>query len=39
MLSVDALIQARKEEAQRAADAGLFGALSSKRKKFSFFWG
>jgi hypothetical protein len=38
MLSVDALIQQRKEEAQRAADNGLFGAISSKRKKFSFFW-
>ena len=38
LLPVDALIQARKEEAQRAADSGLFGAFSSKRKKFSFFW-
>jgi general secretion pathway protein A len=38
LLSVDALIQQRKEEAQRAADSGMFGALSSKRKKFSFFW-
>jgi general secretion pathway protein A len=39
VLSVDALIQARKEEAQREADGGLFGAISSKRKKFSFFRG
>jgi hypothetical protein len=38
LLPVDALIQARKEEAQRGADSGLFGAFSSKRKKFSFFW-
>jgi general secretion pathway protein A len=38
LLSMDALIQARKEEAQRAADSGMFGAFSSKRKKFSFFW-
>ena len=38
LLPVDALIQSRKEEAQRAADSGLFGAFSSKRKKFSFFW-
>lgn len=38
LLSVDALIQQRKEEAQRAADSGMFGAFSGKRKKFSFFW-
>lgn len=38
LLPVDALVQARKDEAQRAADGGLFGAFSSKRKKFSFFW-
>jgi general secretion pathway protein A len=35
--TMDALIQARKEEAQRAADGGLFSSLSPKRKKFSFF--
>lgn len=38
LLPTDALIQSRKESAERSADGGLFGAFSSKRKKFSFFW-